>query len=101
MSNASRMIQRNNARQLYGQFSVKWRRERRLAGDSVKGYRKPSFSQWVSMHMGDRDMMAESTPVDVQEYMGHDPWESAPVSTQDVGGSDRGVITLPIIGDEQ
>jgi len=93
----NRTIERSVARHLYTEFSQKWRREKRLAGQYGKpGVRKPTFSQWASMHERDLGMMAESSPVDVQEYLGQDPWAEPSPSKQEV---DRGVVTVPISGD--
>lgn len=99
----SRTIERSMARALYGDFSRRWRMEKRLAGKAgVPGYRRPSFAQWHRMHLKDLEMMRESTPVDVQEYMGVDPWAETPDGSPcdgDTEPADRGVTTVPIAGD--
>lgn len=101
----SRTIERGMARALYDDFSRRWRREKRLAGKvGFPGYRKPTFGQWHRMHLRNLEMMRESTPVDVQEYLGVDPWADpsvegteAPANNGDTEPMDRGVVTLPIV----
>lgn len=70
-----RNIERAVARKLYDCFSLKWRREARVMGSYGKrGMRKPTFHQWYEAHMRDETMMKESTPADVREHFGIDPW---------------------------
>lgn len=96
----NRTIERSVARKLYGEFSRKWRRERRLAGKAGRpGFRKPTFHQWYEMHLRDRDMMRQSTPVDVQEYLGRDPWAEPSARVQPE--PHHGVVTIPIAGDPE
>jgi len=101
----NRTIERAMARTLYSNFSRSWNREKRLMGKYGKpGFRKPTFAQWFAMHQRDQQMMAESTPKDVQEYLGLDPWEKPPQyqAAVDNGHGDevaeRGVMTIPMIG---
>lgn len=105
----NRTISRSMARKLYTEFSRRWRREKNLAGLHGKpGYRKPTFSQWYAIHQRDTEMMRESTPTDVQEYLGVDPWveQPAPRSAREIHGEvvprdGRGVVTIPIAGDAE
>lgn len=96
----SRTIERGMARALYDDFSRQWRKEKRLAGkEGMPGYRKPSFGQWHRMHLRDHEMMRDSTPVDVQEYLGIDPWaemSGGPSNNGDTEPDARGVPTVPI-----
>lgn len=75
-----RAIERKMARALYDKFSEKWRNEQRLVRitGGKKAHRKPVFRAWYAMHMRDLAMMRQSTPTDVREYMGIDPWEPEP-----------------------
>lgn len=100
----NRAITRSIAHKLYADFSKRWRREKNLAGLHGKpGYRKPTFNQWYAMHQRDQEMMAESSPQDVQEHMGLDPWsEPTPEKTaQEVHDEqpERGVVEIPIMGE--
>lgn len=79
-----RMIERKNARRLYDRFSRTWRREKRMAGVYGKPGRKPTFNEWYYMHEGNSSMMAQSTPADVQEYLGLDPWDEPKPVTKTV-----------------
>lgn len=100
---SDRTIERAMARKLYADFSRAWRREKRLAGMYGKqGYRKPTFSQWFAMHQRDQEMMAASTPQDVQEYLGLDPWAEQPPepTVHDGEGQDRGVVEIPMMGEK-
>lgn len=102
----NRTIERAIARRLYGEFSKAWRSEKRLAGKyGERGYRKPTFSQWYGMHQHDQEMMRQSSPQDVQEYLGlQDPWaEEMPKAPQESSElkEERGVMTIPIAGDEE
>lgn len=97
----NRTIDRATARRLYDDFSRRWRSEKRAAGKyGQPGFRKPTFSQWYAIHDRDRSMMEESTPQDVQEYLGLDPWSEAlppaPTATESTG--ERGVMTIPMVG---
>lgn len=98
----SRAIERHIARGLYEEFCRKWRRDKRLAGKAGQpGYRKPTFQQWNAIHLRDQEMMRESTPVDVQEYLGHDPWDTSVTERAANAETDqamRGVVTIPIVG---
>lgn len=116
-----RTIARAVARRQYDRFSRDWRREKRMAGAWGRPGRKPTFSQWYHMHEGDSGMMGQSTPSDVQEYLGLDPWASererklAPELTDEFrrvlaaqraleqleDGTERGVVTIPIIGEDE
>lgn len=101
----NRTIERAVARKLYGDFTRAWRREKRLAGKyGEPGFRRPTFAQWYAMHQRNQEMMAESTPQDVQEYLGLDPWTDQPKELRPVESegddTDRGVMTIPISGDE-
>lgn len=106
----SRTIARSMARKQYDRFSRDWRREKRMAGAWGRPGRKPTFSQWYALHQGDPAMMRESSPSDVQEHLGLDPWvdearvraENAVRATQkaleEVDGPERGVMTIPMVG---
>ena len=103
----SRAIDRSVARKLYDGFSKKWRSELRFAGRYGKpGTRKPTFNQWFAMHQKDLTMMSESTPADVREYLGADPWlEGADASpslsaASEAPSEERGVMTIPMHGGE-
>ncbi len=109
-----RVIERSIARRLYTEFSKRWRAEKMKAGLRGKpGYRKPTFSEWYAIHNRDREMMKESTPQDVQEYLGVDPWaetgpnlSSGPRSPQEIHDEaipreERGVTTINVAGDEE
>lgn len=97
----SRTIERSVARKLYDGFSRTWRREKRMAGAFGKPGRKPTFNEWYHMHSRNTAMMAESSPSDVQEYLGLDPWEARPVGRAiEEAVEQRGVITIPIAGNE-
>ncbi len=90
----NRIFARSVAKALYTEFSRRWRRERRFNGKAGKpGFRKPSFRQWSKMHSSDIGMMAESTPSDVQEHMGLDPWVVA-APTSDLPSSMEGFVVL-------
>lgn len=94
----NRTIERSIAKNLYADFCAKWRREKRLAGKYGKpGIRRPNFNQWLQIHGRDQLMMSQSTPVDVQEYLGHDPW-TLPEKEKETS-ADRSVVTVPISGD--
>ena len=99
----SRTIERSIARREYGKFARRWRDEKRFAGVyGQPGYRRPSFSEWYHMHQRDLEMMKQSTPADVQEYLGADPWvevQAAPVLEETP--SERGVVTLDIATGEE
>ncbi len=101
----NRTIERSMARTLYQEFSRRWRRERRIAGkQGDPKYRRPTFRQWHQMHLRDLEMMRQSTPVDVQEYMGQDPWVETPEGPPNNGDTEpveRGVLTLPMSGDPE
>jgi len=76
----SRNVVRAMARKQYDHFSRDWRRERRMAASaSPKRFgKKPSFSEWYHMHGGDAAMLRQSTPSDVREHLGMDPWDDVP-----------------------
>jgi len=99
-----RSIDRSVAKNLYDKFSATWRREKRMSGQYGKpGARKPTFNQWYKMHMGNRDMMKQSTPADVQEYLyAEDPWAQQPIEVPIVEQPEerRGVETINIAGDD-
>lgn len=106
MSGLGRKQRRTEARRLYDRFSKQWREEMRLVGlyGKKSPYKRPSFSQWMAMHERDTDMMAESTPADVQEYLGQDPWVEqldARAREPEQPDSERGVATIQIVGDEE
>lgn len=68
--------------------------------------RKPGFNQWYHMHERDATMMRQSTPSDVREYLGLDPW--APPPSQDFPSAPqvsdegpRGVVTYSMGGDTE
>lgn len=102
---SNRTLNRSAAKALYAKFSHAWRDEKRLSGQYGKpGARKPTFNQWYKMHQRDIGMMAESTPTDVQEYLGLDPWEQSepvPVEVPIVDEPRRGVETINIAGDDE
>lgn len=96
----NRTIERSTAKALYHEFSLKWKRELRLSGKYGKpGFRKPTFSQWHKMHMKDHEMMKESTPSDVQEFLGLDPWDPASEGTEHPieQESENDIVTVPIV----
>ena len=107
---SNRQIERAIARTLYNGFSRAWRREKRLAGKyGEPGFKKPTFNQWNAMHERNSKMMAESTPADVQEFLGLDPWSEPPQRTPEQVHAEGtaaepveecGVLTIPISGDE-
>lgn len=103
----SRTLERSMARREYEKFARRWREEKRLAGIYGKaGYRRPSFSEWYSIHQRDIEMMRQSTPADVVEYLQADPWAEAPQYTpQQVNDGedqqDRGVVTIDIATGEE
>lgn len=98
---SNRTLDRSVARALYADFSKRWRRE--LRGADVYGKpgspKKPKFSQWYAMHERDLSMMKESTPQDVAEYM-EDPWATPDVSPPKDDAGERGVVEIPIEGDD-
>lgn len=105
----SRTLERSIARRQYEKFLKQWRQEKRLAGVYGKsGYKHPSFNEWSSMYQSNLDMMRKSTPADVVEHIGADPWAEAPreYTPQEIyDGEDRkevqrGVITMNIAGSE-
>lgn len=107
----SRNIDRSVARRHYERFSRDWRREKRMAGAWGKPGKKPVFSEWYHMHQRDSGMMSKSTPADVQEHLGLDPWvepsrperEALRVIQKALGEleGERGVVTIPIIGENE
>lgn len=112
----SRTIERSIARREYEKFARRWREEKRFAGVYGKtGYRKPSFNEWYHMHQSDLEQMRQSSPADVQEHLGLDPWiEVQPErplqqvhtdlsSLQQVHDEteERGVITIDIASGEE
>lgn len=111
----SRTVARSVARKQYERFSRDWRREKRMAGAWGRPGRKPTFSEWYHLHEGDSGMMGQSTPSDVQEHLGMDPWapdpraerlrdqvEAARRAIEEVSeGGQRGVVTIPIIGEDE
>lgn len=91
----NRIIERRIARALYDEFSRKWRRGCRLAGKSgVSGHRKPSFGEWRRMHLNDHGMMGESTPIDVQEFLGRDPWDESVSDPNEPKTDDIAIVPL-------
>lgn len=100
----SRTIERSVARREYEKFAKRWREEKRFAGVYGKtGYRKPSFNEWYHIHQKDLEMMKQSTPADVQEYLGLDPWVEVQASPESPSQeeSDRGVLTIDIASGEE
>lgn len=96
----SRTLERSIARKQYEKFAKRWREEKRLAGVYDKpGYRRPSFNEWYAIHQRDLEMMKQSTPSDVQEYlnMGQDPW-AEPAEAKSEPTEERGVVTIDIAG---
>ncbi|MBV9125649.1 MAG: hypothetical protein JO112_20050 [Planctomycetes bacterium] len=105
----SRNLERSIARSLYAKFAKNWRKEVRLAGlyGKPNAPKRPKFSQWYEIHEKNQQLMKQSTPQDVAEYMG-DPWADGPAAafekavsdaTEDLGG-ERGVVEIPIMGDD-
>lgn len=102
----SRNLERSIARELYAKFAKRWRQEQRLSGVyGQPGYKRPKFNEWFTMHQRNLEMMNESTPADVREYVGADPWgEPNPAfgaetpKASDEG--ERGVTTINIAGSE-
>jgi hypothetical protein len=105
----SRTLERSIARREYEKFARRWREEKRLAGVYGKtGYRKPTFSEWNAMHQRDLESMRQSTPADVVEHLGADPWaDDAPSAFTPAGeiapskSEDRGVVTIDIASGEE
>jgi hypothetical protein len=101
---SARSIERSVARKLYTNFTKQWRDEMRTKGvyGQKASFKRPTFSQWFAMHQRDADMMKESTPSDVQEYLGLDPWteQAKPSSDGSVTTEKRGVMTMSISGDD-
>ena len=101
----SRNLERSIARDLYAKFAKRWRQEQRLSGVyGQPGYKRPKFNEWFTMHQRNLEMMNESTPADVREYVGADPWgEPNPAFGAEPKASDegeRGVTTINIMGSE-
>ncbi len=100
----SRTLDRSIARNLYSKFAKRWNQEKKLAGVYGKpGYKKPKFNEWYAMHQKNLEMMKESAPSDVVEYLGDDPWGGAKEYTaqqindgQDQPKEERGVVTIDI-----
>jgi hypothetical protein len=96
----SRTLERSIARREYTRFAKQWRDEKRAAGVyGQSGHRRPSFNEWYHMHQKDLEMMRESAPADVLEYLGHDPWVESrgPAMPSDDGSKEeRGVMTIDI-----
>ena len=97
----SRNLERSMARSEYAKFAKRWRHEQRLAGVYGKtGFKRPKFNEWYAIHQRDMEMMKHSTPDDVREYLGADPWSpQAEANLAPVGGEpegERGVVTLDI-----
>lgn len=103
MTTFNRKLNRTMARKLYERFSEIWRRDLRLSGLYGKkdAPKKPTFGQWYKMHERQVEQMQESTPQDVLEYMGEDPWASQlDPQVSDSVDENRGVVTIPIAGDD-
>ncbi len=99
----NRTIERGIARKLYTEFSKAWRKDLRAAGKyGDNGFRKPTFSQWSTMHLRNNAAMAESFPADVREFMEmDDPWATPPQSAEvKTVQEERGVYTTSISGDD-
>ncbi len=97
----SRTLDRSIARNLYSKFAKRWNQEKKLAGVYGKpGYKKPKFNEWYTMHQKNLEMMKESAPADVVEYLGDDPWAGAPSyeakSEEPETKEERGVVTIDI-----
>lgn len=107
----SRTLERSMARREYEKFARRWREEKRLAGIYGKaGYRRPSFAEWYHIHQRDLEMMRQSTPADVVEYLQEDPWAPNPGGKDDLRAAspepseeegERGVLTLDIATGEE
>jgi hypothetical protein len=88
------------ARKMYDDFSRRWRRDARLADRYGKpGTKKPRFSDLWHMHQKQLEQMRGASPEDVREYMG-DPWAEPDTSRPEEPAGERGVLTIPIAGDE-
>lgn len=115
-----RTIARSAARKQYERFSRDWRREKRMAGAWGKPGHKPTFNSWYHLHGGNSGMLAQSTPSDVRECLGMDPWApeherklapelanefrkvlAARSALDELDGTERGVVTIPIIGEDE
>jgi hypothetical protein len=100
----SRNLERSIARNLYAKFAKRWRQEQRLSGVyGQPGYKRPKFNEWYAIHQKNLDMMNESTPADVREYVGADPWGEPMPAREEPKASDegeRGVTTINIAGSE-
>ena len=100
----SRHLERSMARNLYAKFAKKWRQQKRLTGVyGQPGYKRPSFSEWYSMHQQNlRNSKKEAPPAQVQEQLEADPWaeqpEAQPISVETP--TERGVMTINIAGSE-
>lgn len=104
----SRNLQRSMARAEYAKFAKRWRQEQRLAGVYGKpnNFKRPKFNEWYTMHEKNLEMMKESAPADVLEYVGEDPWANPPeVNLAPIQGEPegerRGVVTLDISSGEE
>lgn len=101
---SERTMTRAIARKLYERFSRNWRRDVRLAGQYGKpGTGKPTFNAWWKMHLKQLEQMRNSTPADVREYLS-DPWADGPTAPAPRSAEPeekRGVLTIPIAGDEE
>lgn len=100
----SRTLDRSIARHLYAKFAADWRKELRKTGlyGTPKSPKRPTFAQWYALHEKDQGMLQESTAQDVMEYLEQDPWAETRVesSESDTDG-ERGVVTIPIAGDDE
>lgn len=119
---STRTIERAVARRQYDRFSRDWRREKRMAGAWGEPGAKPRFSEWYHIHQGDGGMMGQSTPADVREHLRVTEhrswsWDPAPDPNSErlrerveaarraldgvADASDRGAVTIPIIGEDE
>lgn len=105
---STREINRSVAKKLYEKFSRQWRQDLRDQGlyGMKNSPKKPKFNNWYNMHGRDLNLLRQSSPKDVQEYL-HMPlddvnWEQelANARTEVAESSERGVTTINIAGDE-
>jgi hypothetical protein len=97
----SRTINRSVARKHYTKFSKLWRDDLRSAGlyGKAGAPKRPTFNQWLSMHMNDTSLTKQSTPADVAQYLQPDvdPWMEVSAPKEEPK-EERGVVTMDIVG---
>jgi hypothetical protein len=100
-----RTFQRTQARALYSQFTRRWRRELRLSGLYGKpgSPRHPTFNQWLKLTQKNaREQPAlsqQAVQAQVEETL-IDPWAGGEAAAFEAA-TERGVMTIPIAGDDE